>query len=568
MPGERPSTSWAWSAIVLAVAAAGCTHNETAPPPAEVAAESAAPRERLRLYVGPTFVTGDASAPEAKAIVTDENGVIREVLAATPADTSGYDVVTVPGALALPGLHDAHAHLLMIGQREDRVDLLGARTPVELKERVAAFARAHPDATVIRGRGWDQSLFPGQAFPTAQDLEGATDRPVLLSRVDGHAVLVNRALLEKAGIDKRTKDPEGGRVLRDKSGAPTGVLVDNAMSLVDKVLPAPSAADLERWLVAGTSAAADAGLVAVHDMGFSLAALPVLRKLDAEGRLPIRVFVYLDGSDAQAIETAASFPRGARFEVRGVKLFADGAMGSRGAALLEDYSDERGHRGLLLTEPKVLEEQVRRIHLSGKQAAIHAIGDRGNRVALEAIAAAEGAERGRRHRVEHAQLLHPDDFAAFSQLGAIASMQPTHATSDMRWAEARVGKERVKGAYAWRTLLDSGAPLAFGSDAPVESERAALGLYAAVTRQDASGAPEGGWLPEERLGVDQAIRAFSAGAAFAVGREHELGVLKPGYTLDVSAFDRDPRNDAKQWLEAAPTATIVAGALREREGGR
>lgn len=568
MPSERPSPSSWIGGLALALLAAGCTHNEPAPEPAGVSSAAVQPTERLRLYVGPTFVTNDPGAPEAKAIVTDARGVIREVLAARPDDTAAFEVVEVPGALALPGLHDAHAHLLPIGQREDRVDLLGARSPAELKARVAAFAKAHPDATVIRGRGWDQSLFPNQAFPTAKDLEGVSDKPVYLSRVDGHAALVNDVVLEKAAIDARTKDPEGGRILRDKRGAPTGVFVDNAMALVETVLPAPSAADLERWLVAGTKAAADAGLVAVHDMGFPLAALPVLKKLDDEGRLPIRVFVYLDGSDAKAIETAASAPPGERFEVRGVKLFADGAMGSRGAALLEDYSDERGHKGLLLTEPKILEEQVRQIHLSGKQAAIHAIGDRGNRVALEAIAAAEGAERGRRHRVEHAQLLHPDDFAAFSKLGAVASMQPTHATSDMRWAEARVGKERVKGAYAWRTLLESGAPLAFGSDAPVESERPALGLYAAVTRQDHQGAPEGGWLPDERLDIAQAIHAFSAGAAYAVGREHQLGVLKPGYTLDVSAFDRDPRNDARQWLEAAPTATVVAGALRTSEGAR
>lgn len=559
--------------VVAAFLAAGCSQ-KAAPSPSE--ASEAASKERPRLFSGCTFVTNDPNTPEAAAVVVSAGGLVLDLLEETPADLGPYDVVSLEGALCLPGLHDAHAHLLGIGERDDRVDLHGARSPTEVRERVAAFAAAHPDAAFIKGRGWDQSLFEGNAFPTAEQLEGVTDKPVYLSRVDGHAAWVNGPLLEQASLKPGAPDPEGGRVLRDERGQPTGVFVDNAMELVSRHLPPPSEADLERWLLAGTRAAADAGLVAVHDMGMAVDALPVLRRLESEGRLPLRVFVYLDGSDERAVAAA----KAARLEiakgdpsqpplvhVQGVKLYADGAMGSRGAALLEDYSDERGHKGTLLTEPKVLAEQVRAIHEAGLQAAIHAIGDGGNRAALDAIASAQGPDKSRRHRVEHAQLLGPDDFMAFAALGVIASMQPTHATSDMRWAEARVGKERLAGAYAWRTLLESGAPLAFGSDAPVESERPALGLYAAVTRQDADGAPEGGWLPEQRLEVDAAIRAFSSGAAYAVKREGELGALKRGYPLDLSVFSEDARQDPARWLTSQPVATVVRGNLRHPQQG-
>jgi predicted amidohydrolase YtcJ len=549
---------------------AGCSQR-SAPSPA--AAQQAEAQPLPRLFTGCTFVTNDADAPEAAAILTDPSGAIVEVLTERPTDVAGYEVVELGGGLCLPGLHDAHAHLLGIGQREDQVNLLGARSAAEVRERVALFAAVHPNAAVIKGRGWDQSLFGGGAFPTAGDLEGATERPVYLSRVDGHAVWVNGALLEAAAQDLGPKDPEGGRVLRGKDGKPTGLFVDNAIDLVSKHLPAPSAADLERWLLAGAKAAADAGLVAVHDMGLATDALPILLRLDEEGRLPLRVFVYLDGSDEGALEVARAAkaqldkaPPG-RVRVQGLKLFADGAMGSRGAALLEEYSDERGHKGLLLTEPKVLAEQVRQIHVAGLQVAIHAIGDRGNRTALEAIALAQGPDKTRRHRVEHAQLLHPDDFVAFSTLGVVASMQPTHATSDMRWAEARVGKERLEGAYAWRTLLESGAPLAFGSDAPVESERVLLGLYAAITRQAPDGTPAGGWLPEQRLESAAAIRAFSSGAAYAVGLENSLGALKPGFPLELSVFSDDARPDPARWLQSRPVATVVRGELRRTQQG-
>ena len=521
--------------------------------------------QKLTAYVGPRFVTGERFVPVAKAVLVDETGRVRALLKEAP-PVGTYPTVKLPGALAVPGLHDAHLHVQGVGQAKDRVALLGSKSPAEVKAKVAAWAAQHKDAAAVRGRGWDQSLFPGAAWPSWRDLEGATDKPILLSRVDGHAAWANQAMLALAGITAKTPDPKGGKIHKDDKGEPTGILIDNAIDLAEAKLPAPSEADLERWLLGGLHAFAAAGLTAVTDQGTSKAAWRVLARLDDAGKLPIRVFVYLDGAEEGALELLGQRAPTDKLRALGVKLYADGAMGSRGAALLADYSDEKGNQGLLLTEPKVLLERVRAVHGKGFAAAIHAIGDRGNRVVLDAFQASR-PPAGVRDRVEHAQLVHPADFARFAKLGAIASMQPTHATSDMRWAEARVGKERVKGAYAWHTMLKDGAALAFGSDAPVEDERPALGIYAALTRQDAAGQPPGGFLPEERLSQAETLAAFAAGAAFAVGLERELGALTPGMFFDVSLFSDDAalatdKGDASAWLRTKPVGVVVGGALR------
>lgn len=527
--------------------------------------------KNLKAFVGPRFLTGERFVPVARAVLVDDTGRVRALLKDLP-PAGAYPTVTLPGALAVAGLHDAHLHVQGVGQAKDRVALLGSKTPAEVKARVASWAAQHKDAAAVRGRGWDQSLFPGAAWPSWRDLEGAADKPILLSRVDGHAAWANRAMLTLAGITRDTRDPPGGKIHRDDKGEPTGILIDNAIDLAEGKLPAPTDADLSRWLLGGLNAFADAGLTAVADMGTSKDALRVLARLDDEGKLPVRVFAYLDGAEAGAMDLLGQRPPTARLRVMGVKLYADGAMGSRGAALLADYSDEKGNQGLLLTEPKVLVERVRAVHAKGFAAAIHAIGDRGNRVVLDAFAASP-APAGVRDRVEHAQLVHPKDFARFAKLGAIASMQPTHATSDMRWAEQRVGKDRVKGAYAWRTMLKDGAALAFGSDAPVEDERPQLGIYASLTRQDADGQPPGAFLPGERLGQAETLAAFSAGAAYAVGLERELGALTPGMYFDVSLFSEDAAQatdggDAKAWLRTQPVGVVIGGALRKTGSAR
>ncbi len=512
----------------------------------------------VRLFVGPTFWTGDPDMPTAEAIAVDHDGRIIESYAVRPKGLP-WPVTELPGELAIPGLHDAHLHVMGIGRLKEQVRLEGCTSAADAREKVWIWAAENPNTQIIRGRGWDQSRWPGQEFPSWADLEGVDERPIYLRRVDGHAAWLNRAMLELAGITADTPDPKGGRILRDIGGAPTGLLVDNAIDLLDGVLPDPTNRERERWLLSGLNACADAGLVAVHDMGQSPATCDVAEKLATEGRLPIRLFIYLEGSRDDSMGAMAMYKPQARFEVMGMKYYADGALGSRGAALLADYSDEPGHSGLMIVEPAELERKVNMVHRRGYQCAIHAIGDRGNRMALTAIRKAQAGELGRRHRVEHAQVVHPDDFARFVTEGAIASMQPTHCTSDMRWAEQRLGSERVLGAYAWRTFSDLGVPMSFGSDAPIEHWDPLAGIYAAITRQQQDGEPAGGWYPEQRLNWKEAVAGFTSGAAYAVHHEDDLGRLMMGRMFDVTILDRDPRSDPRDWLEAKVTALIVGG---------
>ncbi|MBK6900420.1 MAG: amidohydrolase [bacterium] len=534
---------------------------------AAVAAGAAAiPEESdtmVRIYTGPVFWTGDPALPEAAAVAVSADGRILETYGVVPRDTP-WEIVVLPGALALPGLHDAHLHVSGIGKRCEQAALEGAGSALEARDLVAAWAAANPDVAVVRGRGWDQSRWPGGAFPTWRDLEGAGSRPIVLRRVDGHASWVNRALLDLAGITAATPDPEGGRILRDAQGEPTGVLVDNAADLLTPVLPRSTTADQERWLLAGLAACADAGLTAVHDMGQTPETCDIAQRLADEGRLPIRLFVYLEGSETGSMAALGRYRAADRFAVRGMKYYTDGALGSRGALLLADYSDEPGRRGLAVTDAPDLADLVREVHRRGFQCAIHAIGDGGNRMALDAIAAAQAPDPSdtppRRHRVEHAQVVHPDDFARFAALGALASVQPTHCTSDLRWAEQRLGPDRVRGAYAWRTFLDHGVHLPLGSDAPVEDWNPLPGVYAAITRQEPDGDPAGGWHPEQILTLDEALRGFTAEAAYAVGRESDLGALRPGLLFDCTVLDRDPRGgDPVRWLAAKPSALFVGG---------
>lgn len=522
---------------------------------------------RLTAYVGPRFLTGEDFMPEARVVVADEQGRVRALLRALPAPNP-YETVTLPGALAVAGLHDAHLHLEGLGMARENLDASDTRSARALRDAVGAFVVSHAGIAVVRGRGWDQSRYPKQAFPTWQDLDGATALPVYLTRVDGHAALVNKVLLDKAGIRKDSPDPAGGRILRDGRGEPTGVLVDNAMDLVTPHLPPATDADHARWLAAGMTACADAGLVAVHDMGMSVAAFRALQALAQKGphpALPVRVYVYLDGSDDDAYALLGSVAPTEHLAIMGVKLFADGALGSRGAALLEDYSDEPGHRGLVLLDRATLERRVTQAHDKGFQVAVHAIGDAANRVVIDVLTAHHHERL--RDRLEHAQVLSLDDIPRLYGPRITASMQPTHATSDMHWAEARVGAARLPGAYAWRRVLDTGAALAFGSDAPVEDVRPAWGIYAALTRQDHGGAPAGGFTPDQRLTQAETLRAFSRHAAWAVNLERHSGALTPGMFFDVSLFDIDAAaatdaGDPKAWLRARPVATVVGGTVR------
>jgi predicted amidohydrolase YtcJ len=479
----------------------------------------------------------------------------------------GTRFVELGGRPVVVALTDAHAHVAELGLQLDQADVRECATA----DACAAKAAAHKGGRGgwVLGAGWDQNRFPDKAFPHRRSLDAvAGDRPVWLERVDGHAGWANSAALKIAGVTRATPDPAGGRVVRDAKGEPTGVLVDNAMALIDRALPPVDEAAREQAIERAQALALSKGLTEVHEMTVDAENVAVFRRLEREGRLKLRVVAYARG--ATEAERASLFaqrpdpPRpGAVFRLAGIKLYADGALGSHGAALLAPYADEPEHRGLVVTDPSALEEAARKALASGWQLAVHAIGDRANRSVLDAFERA-GCKRGRdaRFRIEHAQIIDRADIPRFAALGVLASMQPTHATSDMPWAPTRLGPQRLAGAYAWRSLLESGARLPAGSDAPVESIDPVLGLYAFITRQDVKGQPPGGWQPAERLRLDEAVKAFTEEAAFAAFEEPWRGRAAEGMAADLTVFDRplDGANPASV-RDAKAVMTIVGGKI-------
>ncbi|MBT7310286.1 amidohydrolase [bacterium] len=506
----------------------------------------------LIIYTGPVFITNNPEMPEAAAIAVDQNGVVVETYSEIP--ETDYKIIELPGEIALPGLHDAHLHVEGIGMLAEQLSLHGEKTADEVVKKAIAFAKQHPEVSIITGRGWDQNDWDVQQFPTAKLMDGI-DRPIYLRRVDGHAAWLNHAMLELVGITSEIVDPDGGRILRDGNGNPTGVLIDNALDLVSDFLPERTDAERKRHIKTGLQACADAGLVAVHNMGMSLASVRVATDMAKKDELPIRLFVYFEGSEDECWKVANDFESTGLLTIQGFKLYADGALGSRGAALLENYSDDQHQNGLVLTDPVLMEKRFRMAEKMGLQVAVHAIGDRGVRNTLNCV------KGYRRCRIEHSQVVHPDDFELYVENEVIASMQPSHCTSDMYWAEERLGAERIKGAYAWRTMLDNNIPLAFGSDSPIEDYDPLPGIYAAVTRKDKTGWPENGWYSEQCLTDAEAIAAFSSGAAYAVGREATLGKIAKGYKFDATLLDKDPRANHGLWLSAKPVGLVVDGKI-------
>lgn len=521
--------------------------------------------------------TVDPDLPEAEALAVRGERILmvgtdEEVLAAYP-DAERIDA---GGRTVVPGLIDAHAHLMGLGTSMLQADLVGTTSKAEVVERLQAFAARLPTGTWLTGRGWDQNDWPEQAFPTRADLDAAfPERPVWLQRIDGHAAWANTAALGAVGLERLAAmaDPEGGRIVRDAAGAPTGLFVDAAMGIVAQHIPAPSAAQQEEALRLALGEAARYGLTGVHDAGVDLQTIDLYRRAIDEGWFSLRLYGMIGGRGETFDALCAQGPildYGGRLTVRAVKYYIDGALGSRGAALLDDYSDDPGNRGLLMQEPEAFTEDVRRALLCGFQINTHAIGDRGNRVTLDAYEeamAATGHTTGR-HRIEHAQVVALDDIPRFVDLDVIASMQPTHATSDMYWAEERVGPERARGAYAWRAFLESGAVLAFGSDFPVERVDPLLGFYAAVTRQDADGWPEGGWHPDQVLTREEALSAFTFDAAYAAFQEDEVGSLEPGKRADFVLLSRDIMTiPAPEILQTQVVATYVGGRRVYGEAG-
>ncbi len=473
--------------------------------------------------------------------------------------------VDLNGKTVLPGIIDAHGHMLGLGENLMQVDLREATSEQDAVARVVAFAETETGDWII-GRGWNQENWQVRNFPSTASLdEFLSERPVWLTRVDGHAGWANSKALELAGISADTVSPEGGEIIRDESGQPTGVLIDNAMALVEQRLPQKDENYHRRALTAAFEHLVSEGITGVHDAGVDATNLAVYQDLAAEQAMPVRVYAMLSAMEPTLPELLAAGPietADNRLTVRSVKIYTDGALGSRGAALIEPYHDDPNNRGLLVTQPGAIEDLFELIIPHGFQINIHAIGDRANRIALDKFATAFDKVGGRnlRHRIEHAQVVHPDDLERFADLDIIASMQPTHATSDKNMAEDRLGKARMRGAYAWQTFLQQGTIVAAGSDFPVELSNPFFGVHAAVTRQDRSNQPEGGWYAHEAMTLEQALRAFTLDAAYASNQEQLLGSLEPGKWADFIVLDQDPFavDSAKLW-RADVLATYVAG---------
>lgn len=513
----------------------------------------------LLLVAGPA-IAGRTLIVNANGYMLEANGGVRtfahlfigedgRVLAILPAGSAEPKLVAgdfrqdMKGRVLMPGLIDAHGHLMGLGFALRQLDLSGTSSLAEAQQAIRAASQRGGEW--VTGRGWNQLRWGMEAFPTAADLDAATGtRPAWLVRVDGHAGWANSAALRAAGITRATKDPPGGRILRDAAGNPTGVLIDKAMDLVAARVPPPSPLEREKALEAALEHLASVGLTGIHDMGTTPADWNLMRAFGDSGRLTIRVTAYADGLEAmEAIAPVRPTPwlYGDRLRLQGVKLYADGALGSRGAWLKAPYADEPGTRGLRFHDDTRLRNLMSRANFVGYQLAVHAIGDAANAQVLDAYAEllpAYGPEF--RNRIEHVQVLDPADFGRFRELSVIASMQPIHATSDRLMAESRLGPDRLAGAYAWRSLRQAGARLAFGSDTPVEPANPFLGIHAAVTRRDAEGNPPGGWRPEERLTLTQAIAGFTVDAAHAARKDGKVGTLAPGAWADFIILDRDP----------------------------
>lgn len=476
--------------------------------------------------------------------------------------------VDMQGRTVLPGLIDAHGHVFGLGQQLTQLDLSGTTSLDGAIQAIAGYARANANHAWIRGRGWNQENWKLGRFPTAAELDAVvSDRPVWLERVDGHAGWANSRTLALAGITKTTPDPAGGKIQRDANGNATGVLIDAAQELVTKVLPAQTEAEGRAMLDKSLQEIARMGLTSVHDAGIGVAEDRLYRDYADNKKLTTRVYAMIGGTGEDFDQLAKNGPlkdyADGMYALRSVKLYSDGALGSRGAALLKPYSDEPHSHGLLFFKQAQMDAMMTKAMRKGYQVNVHAIGDAGNKQILDIYKKELAATRsaGQRHRIEHAQVVTLDDIPRFKSLGIIPSMQPTHATSDKNMAETRVGPERIKGAYAWRSFLHQGSRIACGSDFPVESPNPFFGIHAAVTRMDHAGQPVAGWYPNQAMSLKEAFRCFTLDAAYAGHQENSLGSLEPGKHADFIVIDRD--------LFRMPTYDIFkTGVLETWVGGR
>ena len=505
---------------------------------------------------------------------------------------SHTEKIDLKGAIVFPGFIDAHGHITGYGDNLLQIDLVGTNSQEEIANLVKQKANQMKEGEWILGVGWDQNDWEDKSWPSHEILDKASPKnPVALTRIDGHALWVNKKALELAGIDKNTPDPDGGEIKKDKNGNPTGLLIDNAMNLVYKVIPPPTDEELEKTILVSTNNLVKYGITSVHDMGVGERTIKIYKKLADEGKLPIRVHVYVDGIgetwNKYLIGYANNF-----VNVDGIKLFVDGAMGSRGALMTEPYQDDPKNFGLMLLSEEQIYNVAKDAIQKGLQVATHAIGDSGNFIVIKAYEKAfeELKPVDPRFRIEHVQVINPNDVKRLARLKIIPSMQPVHATSDMPWAEARLGPERVKWSYAYKSVLNETKMIAGGSDFPVENPSVLEGIYAAVTRQDKNGHPknaddvlklvkekkwviskegikdpknfENGWYPDQKLTIDEAIKCFTKWAAYAVFEENKKGTIEIGKWADFTILDKDLYNiPPDEILNTNVLMTVVNGKI-------
>jgi len=514
--------------------------------------------------------TSDVNRPVAEALAVRAGriafvGSNRGALALAGPRTERLDLA---GKTVITGMVDAHAHLLGLGQALRTVDLVGTRSYDEVIARVVEGAKTARPGEWIRGRGWDQNDWADTRFPTHAALSRAVpNNPVYLTRVDGHAALVNAKALELAQVTAATPDPSGGRFIRDSANNPTGVLVDNAQGIVGRVIPVPSRAELKEQTLAAIAEANRWGLTGIHDAGVAPEGIAVYEELAKEGRYNLRNYVMVRSSDSVLDAFMQRGPQKALYDgrlwIRAIKLVADGALGSRGAALLEPYSDDPGNTGLITTPPERIKSVAVRALKAGFQLNVHAIGDRANRIVLDQFEAAlrEVPTADHRFRIEHAQILRYQDIPRFAELDVIPSMQGSHQTSDMYWVPNRLGWARAQGAYAWRSLLNTGVVIPNGSDFPVEAVNPLISFHSFFTRQDADNFPPGGWMPEQRTTRQEALLSITLWPAYAAFMENESGSLTAGKYADFVVLDRDI-------MAVAPEAVLGTHVLLTVLGGK
>ena len=552
---------------LAAVALIACTA-------APLAAQKSAPIDLI--VVNARVYTADDATPTAQAFAVRAG---RLAFVGTTADAMklkgpSTKVIDAGGRPIIPGMTDAHAHLTGLGQALRIVDLTGTQTYDELIQRVVARAKTMPAGAWVTGRGWDQNAWPDTRFPTHDALSRALpDQPVVLTRVDGHAVLANAKAMDAARVDATTRDPDGGRIERDASGKPTGVFVDNAMRLVTRVVPNPTRDDVREMTLAAIAESNRWGLTGVHDAGEGKQAIDIYEELAKAGQYNLRNYVMISdgpGLDAFLAQPPKSALYNGRIWLRSVKLYADGALGSRGAALLDPYSDDPKNMGLLISSAQHIYDVSVKALRAGYQVNTHAIGDRANRITLDAYEkafAAVPAAKDPRFRIEHAQIIDPADIPRFAKLHVIPSMQASHQTSDMYWAKDRLGEARLAGAYAWRSLLKTGVIIPNGSDFPVEFVNPLISFHSAVTRQDAKHWPDGGWRPQEKMTRDEALKSMTLWPAIASFEEKSLGSISVGKYADFVILDQDIMTVAPEKILATNVvATYLGGvAVYERK---